>query len=506
MARKSRTSIFVGTAFSTAVYQIVLIAAGFIVPRLIIGHYGSDINGLVTSLTQFINYFSLVEAGISGAAVVMLYPPLAKERWGEVSKIVTASKWFYIRSGLVFLVLIAGLAIVYPFLGGVGFLSPLEVGVLVFLLGAKGVVDFFTLSKYRVLLTADRRTWVIQLASAIYQLINVVMVATMIAMNQPIIVVYAVSLVAVFARTIILVIYTKVNYRSVSFSAECKDVVLDQRWDVLFLQILGIVQQGAPVIIATIALGSYSMVSVFSIYLMVSNGVQQIPGFIGSGLQASFGELMAKGENEKLRKSYAEYEILVYIVVCIACACAFVLIVPFVILYVGNVGDQNYIYPLVGFLCILNVALYHAKSPHGLLVIAAGLYRRTRWQSLIQSLVLVLGALILGWLFGMEGILAGMCLSNLYRTIDLVIFIPKYVTKASIGSSIKRLLSNAVALAAATFVLSTLPISVSEWSDWIMWAGVCIGISTIIVLIVNYCANRREMCSIMKRLGLLRRN
>ena len=504
MARKSRTSIFVGTAVSTAIYQVVLIAAGFIVPRLIIGHYGSDVNGLITSLTQFINYFSLVEAGISGSAVVMLYAPLAKENWGEVSKIVTASKWFYIKAGLVFLSLVAGLAIAYPLLSSVGFFSPLEVSILVFLLGAKGVVDFFTLSKYRVLLTADRRTWVIQIASALYQLVNVAMIASMIAMGQPVIVVYAASLVAVFARTIILVIYTKVNYKNVDFNAEHKDVVLDQRWDVLFLQILGIVQQGAPVIIATVILGDYALVSVFSVYLMISNGVQQIPNFIGSGLQASFGELMAKGEDEKLRRSYAEYETLVYIVVCVACSCAFALIGPFVNLYVGSVNDQNYIYPMVGFLSVLNVALYHAKSPHGLLVIAAGLYRRTRWQSLTQALILVLGALLLGWFFGMEGILAGMCLSNLYRTIDLAVFIPKYVTKTSVLSSVKRLLVNAAALIAATLALYALPIGATTWSEWILWAAVSVMFSTIIVLIINFGANGREMRSVVKRLGLMR--
>ena len=36
------------------IYQLTAVIAGFLVPRAIIGVYGSEVNGLVTSLTQFI--------------------------------------------------------------------------------------------------------------------------------------------------------------------------------------------------------------------------------------------------------------------------------------------------------------------------------------------------------------------------------------------------------------------------------------------------------------------
>ena len=48
--------------------QIVVMAAGMITPRLMIATYGSEMNGLVSSLNQFISYITLVEAGIGGAA------------------------------------------------------------------------------------------------------------------------------------------------------------------------------------------------------------------------------------------------------------------------------------------------------------------------------------------------------------------------------------------------------------------------------------------------------
>ena len=51
--------------------------AEFIIPCIMLKYYGSEINGLVSSINQFIVYFNLVEAGLSGAAIYVLYKPLA---------------------------------------------------------------------------------------------------------------------------------------------------------------------------------------------------------------------------------------------------------------------------------------------------------------------------------------------------------------------------------------------------------------------------------------------
>lgn len=498
--RGTRTSIFIGTAASTALYQATVILTGFIVPRIIISQYGSDINGLVNSLTQIINYFSVVEAGISGAAVVMLYGPLTRCDWLGVSKIVTASKWFYIKSGFVFTALVLLLAVIYPLLGQVGFLNPVEIAVLAFALGAKGFLDFFTLSKYRVLLTADRRTWIIQIASATYQVLNAAIIFALAVSGVSVVVTYVLSLIAIFSRTIILVAYTKMHYPQVDYGVEHKDVKLEQRWDALFLQVLGVVQQGAPVIIATIVLGNYKLVSVFSIYLLVANGIQQIPNFIATGLQASFGELMAKGEKERLKHAYAEYELLTYAVVAVACACGFVLIMPFISLYTSGITDQNYFYPVLGFLCVLNVLLYHAKSPQGLLVVAAGMYRATRWQTLTQAIILIVVALFAGSHLGMEGVFIGMCASNLYRLVDLIVFVPRHVMEDAPWRSVCRLAVNVAALAIAVVIANSIISGAgSSWGSWMLWAmGSCL-ISVGVVLAMNLIFNKDEMRRITHR-------
>jgi hypothetical protein len=123
--------------------------------------YGSEVNGLITSITQFISYISLVEAGLSGAAVYALYKPLAEENHHKVSQIVVATKRFYAKSGWMFLVLVATMAMGYPFFVKSTQIDRHEISILVFILGFGGIIDFFLLGKYRAILTADQRQFVI---------------------------------------------------------------------------------------------------------------------------------------------------------------------------------------------------------------------------------------------------------------------------------------------------------------------------------------------------------
>ena len=159
-----RTKKFFYNSISTAFYQIVLMITGFITPRIMLKYYGSEINGLVSSINQFIVYFNLVEAGLSGAAIYALYKPLAENNHKAINSIVSAARKFYTQSGYIFVSLTIGLSIFYPYFVKSQILTPLNVGLLVLILGTNGALEFFTLSKYRVLLTADQKKYVISLA------------------------------------------------------------------------------------------------------------------------------------------------------------------------------------------------------------------------------------------------------------------------------------------------------------------------------------------------------
>ena len=160
-----------------------------------------------------------------------------------------------------------------------------------------------------------------------------------------------------------------------------------------------------------------------------------IPNVLGTGLQSVFGRQIANGDYGALRASYRPYRALVYSVSAVACGCAFSLILPFVDLYAGDFSDADYHNALLGFLVVLNVFLYHGKSSQGLLVIAAGMYHETRWQTCVQALIIVALGIPLSMGFGVAGTIAASCLSNAYRVVDLLLFEPVRISKDTVSSS-----------------------------------------------------------------------
>lgn len=453
------------------IYQLVAVIAGFLVPRAIIGAYGSEVNGLVASLSQLIGYFALVEAGVSGAATFALYKPLSKHDWRGVNLVASASKTFYQKSGVVFLALLIVLSVVYPMFISAGSLSFWETMTLAFLLGAKVVVDFFSLSKYRVFLTADQKNWLIQLASTVYMVLNAAIIIVLSYLRAPVVAVYAVALLAVFARSVILAVYVHRRYPQLDCGVDYGDYKLPQRWDALFLQILGAVQSGAPVILATVLCGSMGEVSVLAVYLLVSNGLQMIPNVLGTGLQALFGRQVAEGDLEALRATYKPYRALVYAVSAVVCGCAFSLILPFVDLYAAGFHDANYHNAPLGFFVVLNVFLYHGKSSQGLLVIAAGMYRETRWQTCLQAAIIILFGIPLTIHYGIVGAIAASCASNLYRIVDLLFFEPLRISGESVLGSFKSFALYALQVGLVALPGYYFAGAASSWVTWFALAG-----------------------------------
>ena len=59
-----RTKLSIYNSMSAVILQIVNMVVNLILPKVMITVYGSSVNGLVTSVRQFISYFNLVEAGL----------------------------------------------------------------------------------------------------------------------------------------------------------------------------------------------------------------------------------------------------------------------------------------------------------------------------------------------------------------------------------------------------------------------------------------------------------
>ena len=141
------------------IVQMVLLGSGLIIPHLIMKNYGSEMNGMVASITQFIAYAALIELGIGNSSIIALYKPLADKNYEGISSIVTESKKMYLNSAYIYAVIILLIAMLYPHLYPLRF-SFWFIFDLVLCIGAVNAVDYFFLGKYKVLLIADQKYYI----------------------------------------------------------------------------------------------------------------------------------------------------------------------------------------------------------------------------------------------------------------------------------------------------------------------------------------------------------
>ena len=86
---------------TTLLRQLMATLCGIVLPRILIGAFGSVVYGATTSIAQFLSYISLLEGGIGRVARGALYEPLARGDKEQISKIHTAIRSFSKRTGLI---------------------------------------------------------------------------------------------------------------------------------------------------------------------------------------------------------------------------------------------------------------------------------------------------------------------------------------------------------------------------------------------------------------------
>ena len=148
-----RSKRAVSNTIALIVLQIISLICGFIVPRLIISNFGSDVNGLVASIGKFLTYISLIEFGFGPVVKSILYKKKKKKNKGEIKKILKAAEKFFRHIALIFLVYVLVLCFVLPFIVKNDF-SFLYTAPLVIIIAFSVFIEYFFGMTYKIYLIA----------------------------------------------------------------------------------------------------------------------------------------------------------------------------------------------------------------------------------------------------------------------------------------------------------------------------------------------------------------
>ena len=360
-------------AFSGIFSQFVSVALGVIIPRLVLVQLGSEANGLLSATQQALVYLDLLESGIGTAALQALYKPAAEQDRAAVSGIFNAIRREYAKVGIAYAALVCGLSVLFPFF--IKTELPFFTVLLTVLLGGMGqAVRFLFQAKYRVLLQAEGRGYV---------LINANLLLTVsISIGKIILLICGLSLIAVqllcflcgLLQTALLTLYAKKQYSWLDRAVPPDTTATAQHRAVLVHQISGLIFQNTDVLLLSVVCG-LKTTSVYSMYVMlfgmVGTAVSAINGSVSFVLgqtyhtdRAHFFRLYRAFETYNMALTFALY------------LTADVFILPFLKLYTAGVTDISYLDPILPHLFVCTYLLSNGRAAAQRVIEYAGHFQK----------------------------------------------------------------------------------------------------------------------------------
>ena len=479
---KSRTLFAIKNVIFNFGYQFVNTVTNIVIPPLIIGKYGSIVNGLVTTIKQIMNYVQIVGAGISESAVVSLYKPLEKQDNKKISAIYNASSKTFNKSGIIFSIVSILVAFIYPI-----FISEsLEYAFIVkivIILAFAGVSEFFAIGKYRTLLIADQRMYIVNIAQITGALASTALTILMIKLNCSIVLVQLVATIAYICRIFILYFYIHKNYKYLKKDVEPDFTAVSKRKAATLHQVASLIIFGSQTLFIANFCG-LAEASVYSVYNLVFTGLNTILSTISSAMLAGMGSLIATDNSERVKKVYNLYEFGYYILVFTVYITAFIMITPFIKLYTNGITDANYIRGELVILFSVMGLLNCLRTPGATMINAKGHYDETKNRALIEMTICLIGQAIFVHKFGIIGVLIGTILAYLYRTLDVIIYSNRKVLNNKTTKTFIRIVVNIISMCLIVMFVKV-NFETDSYLTWIIYSIITAILSFIIISIAN---------------------
>jgi len=493
MNRGKRLAI---NSISSLLFQMVTIICGFILPRLILSAYGSTVNGLVNSITQFIAVIGFLELGVGAVVQSSLYRPLAIKDYEETSKILRSAEKFFKRIALILLLYLIALVAIYPRVVKKDF-DVIYTITLICAMGISSFAQYYFGIVDRLLLNADQRGYIQYNSQTITVILNTLACVILIRYKASIQLVKLTTSVIYIARPLFLRWYINTHYkidRKIQYQGE----PIKQKWNGVAQHIAAVVLDGTDTIVLTL-FSDLSNVSIYSVYFMVVHGVKILFTSLTTGFQALLGELLAKEEIDQLVSIYNWMEWLIHTATVFLFGCTASLIVPFVLIYTNGINDVNYNVPVFALLLTLANAMHCLRLPYNTMILASGHFRQTQNNYIIATFINIVISVFTVRLWGLVGVAIGTLFAMIYQTVWMSHYVSKYFFNESMFSFTKHCFVDILSFVVAFLFCKSIHLQTLSYYSWII-LGLKVSFVWISVLIcVNYMFYRGYVMKLIKK-------
>lgn len=443
----------------SVLHHLTVVLCGLVLPREILIHYGSEMNGVLHSISQFLSYAVLLELGIGAVIPAALYRPLAEHDNSRISAIMSSGSKVYRRIALVFTVYLGLLAWLFPALSGIS-----NVTFLILVLGFGTIASYTAGTPERLLIISDQKGYVFYALTTAATLVSTVLQVILIRADFSLTRVKLAATAVNVLQIALILIYVKKHYkidRKIKYTEE----PIPQKWNGIAQHIAYFILENTDIILLTLFAG-FKQVSVYAVYFMVINGVRGVFSAAAYSIQPKLGELKARGDGEALNRFFGVCEKYIHLAAAFAFGLVGLIIVPFVQAYTHTVTDMNYTRPLFAILMIVAYGIQSVRDLYDKVILASGHFKQTQ-RSYIIAACLNFGISIVAVQFwGLEGVAAGTLIAMAYQMLYMVWYDTKVLLKRSGWIFLRLVVTDAVLVAAMVLLFKLISPPVLDWFQW----------------------------------------
>ncbi len=486
-------NLFVG--FAT---QLIIMALSLILPRLIITSFGSEVNGITSTITQIFGYIALLEAGIGNAAVNLLYKNLSENNKKDISTTVSATRKYFNRCLPIYAICVLIFAIIYPLFVTTEIPSQ-TVRLIIIIQGVSGIVNFCFTNTYSQLLVADGRNYVLSNLNLVVKVISVFLQILLIGIGCDIISVQLAILIAYLVKAVAINIYTRKKYPWLKYERNANLKILKQRGAFVVHEISSLVFQGTDVFLISLFC-SLKEASVYTVYNMVYTSLSAIFTIALKGVDFKLGVEYHRNREEYV-KLHDFVEVVISCFVFVVISAVYLVLIPFIKLYTAGVTDINYIIPALPLFFSLIPLLSYTRMVSAKLITIAGKAPNTVPNTIIEATINLVMSIVFVNIFGMIGVLMGTIAALLYRVNDVILYANIKILKRAPWKIYKVLLLNLLVFAFIVFVEKIFPFNINNYFEFFVYACVALMICFVVYFGIHFVINktfRKNMLNLSK--------
>lgn len=394
---------------------LIIGIVGLIKVRFLIRYIGDVGNGYYQTINQIITYVFLAQIGFGDAVIFSLYKYFSNDDKKNINRIYSGSRIIFKRIGFVILSIIMLVSLLlYLFYGFEdGYRNTSIIAFII--ISCSYLIAYFGCGQtYLAILSASENKYIYSIVFNSIKLLCDIGIIVSCYLFKSLESIAITILIAKIIEEIVIRIVMKHKFPWLHKVKNENTKMFSMTKDLASIQIGNLILNNVDSIILVSFLGPV-MVSIYSSYVFITRYLNEICAKIELAVVNSFGNIFAKGDNDKVYPLFKEL-LIIFIILVFSIGITFSLgIRSFINLWIGK---ENYIleYNTVILFSLISL-LYILSLPLLSLINSKGLFKDNKNIIFISAITNIVISIILINIYGLNGLLLGTVIAFLVNVI-----------------------------------------------------------------------------------------